>query len=80
MMDKDPIIKRLARIEGHVKSVSKMVTEERQIELIERQILAIKKALDGVSRELFAAEIGNWIRTQEQDEKKIRKQIDTFLR
>lgn len=43
MMDKDPIIKRLARIEGHVKSVSKMVTEERQIELIEQQILAIKK-------------------------------------
>ncbi|MBC1920823.1 metal-sensing transcriptional repressor [Listeria grayi] len=79
-MDKDPIIKRLARIEGHVKSVSKMVTEERQIELIEQQILAVKKALDGVSRELFATEIGNWIRAQEQDEKKIRKQIDTFLR
>lgn len=79
-MDKDPIIKRLARIEGHIKSVSKMVTEERQIELIEQQILAVKKALDGVSKELLVAEIGNWIRTQEQDEKEIRKQIDTFLR
>lgn len=76
----EQIVKRLARIEGHVRSVSKMVTEKRQTELIEQQILAIKKALDGVSKELLIEEVNEWIKAGETNQQIIEKQIRTFLR
>jgi DNA-binding FrmR family transcriptional regulator len=47
--DKDALLKRLARIEGQVRGVSKMVEEERYCIDVLTQIGAIEAALDKVA-------------------------------
>ena len=47
--DKDPLLKRLARIEGQVRGVSRMVEEERYCIDVLTQIGAIEAALDKVA-------------------------------
>jgi len=42
------VIRRLARIEGHVRSVHRMVEEDRSYSEIVQQVSAVKSALDGV--------------------------------
>jgi DNA-binding FrmR family transcriptional regulator len=46
-------LKRLKRIEGQVRGLSKMVEEERYCMDILMQIAAVQQALKGVSRELM---------------------------
>ncbi len=47
---KNPELKRrLARIEGHVRAISKMVDEERSYPEIVQQVSAVRSALDGVT-------------------------------
>jgi DNA-binding FrmR family transcriptional regulator len=47
--DKEKLLKRLARVEGQVRGVSKMVTEERYCIDVLTQIGAIQAALDKVA-------------------------------
>ena len=47
-MDKDSTIKRLNRIEGQVRGISRMITEERYCIEILQQVQAIKSALSKV--------------------------------
>ncbi|HEX6455009.1 MAG TPA: metal-sensitive transcriptional regulator [Solirubrobacterales bacterium] len=47
--DKERLLKRLARVEGQVRGVSKMVTEERYCIDVLTQIGAIQAALDKVA-------------------------------
>jgi DNA-binding FrmR family transcriptional regulator len=47
--DKDKVLKRLARIEGQVRGVSRMVEEERYCIDVLTQISAIEAALDKVA-------------------------------
>ncbi len=44
------IISRLSRIEGHLRSIKKMVTQERDCPELLIQIAAIRSAVDGVGR------------------------------
>ncbi len=46
---KDKIVKRLRRIEGQVRGVQSMVTEERNCRDIIQQLSAIRSAVQGVS-------------------------------
>jgi len=52
-MPKEAALKRLKRIEGQVRGVSKMVEEDRYCMDVLMQIAAIQQALRGVSRELM---------------------------
>ena len=52
-MRKVAALKRLKRIEGQVRGVSKMVEEDRYCMDVLMQIAAIQQALRGVSRELM---------------------------
>jgi DNA-binding FrmR family transcriptional regulator len=45
---KPEVAKRLARIEGHVKGVRKMVEEDKPYPDVVQQISAVRAALDGV--------------------------------
>jgi DNA-binding FrmR family transcriptional regulator len=47
---KDASLKRLARIEGQVRGVSKMITEDRYCIDVVRQVQAIKAALSGLEK------------------------------
>jgi DNA-binding FrmR family transcriptional regulator len=47
--DKEKLLKRLARVEGQVRGVSKMVTEERYCIDVLTQIGAVQAALDKVA-------------------------------
>ena len=52
-MRKEAALKRLKRIEGQVRGVSKMVEDDRYCMDVLMQIAAIQQALRGVSRELM---------------------------
>ena len=47
--EKDALMKRLARIEGQVRGIAKMVDEERYCIDVLTQISAVQKAIDGVA-------------------------------
>lgn len=49
------IIQNLRRIEGQVKGIQRMISEERQCDEILTQIMAIKAALDRVTTDLVQA-------------------------
>lgn len=51
-MSQEKIIQNLRRIEGQVKGIQRMVTEERQCDEVLTQIMAIKAALDRVTSDL----------------------------
>ena len=52
-MRKDAALKRLKRIEGQVRGVSKMIEDDRYCMDVLMQIAAMQQALRGVSRELM---------------------------
>jgi len=45
-VDRELIIKRLKRIEGQIRGIQKMVTEERECESIITQMAAVRSAID----------------------------------
>lgn len=45
---REAIVKRLRRIEGQIRGLQKMVTEERDCESIVTQLAAVRSAIDGV--------------------------------
>ena len=51
--DKDAVRKRLARIEGQVRGIAKMVDDDRYCIDILTQISAVQKAVDAVALELL---------------------------
>jgi len=51
--DKEALIKRLNRIEGQVRGVAKMISEDRYCVDILNQVAALQSALDAVAMGLF---------------------------
>ena len=51
--DKEALIKRLSRIEGQVRGVAKMITEDRYCVDILNQVSALQSALDAVAMRLL---------------------------
>ena len=45
---REAIVKRLKRIEGQIRGLQKMVTDERDCESIVTQLAAVRSAIDGV--------------------------------
>ncbi|MBN1177276.1 MAG: metal-sensitive transcriptional regulator [Dehalococcoidales bacterium] len=45
---RDAIVKRLKRIEGQIRGLQKMITDERDCESIVTQLAAVRSAIDGV--------------------------------
>jgi len=50
---REDVIKRLARIEGHLRGVRRMVEEDKSCPEILLQLVAVRAALDKVSRVVF---------------------------
>ena len=47
-VNREAIVKRLRRIEGQIRGLQKMVTDERDCESIVTQLAAVRSAIDGV--------------------------------
>lgn len=80
------IINRLARIEGHVRSVKQMAIDDRDCPDILLQIAAIRKALDNTAKLLLTDHIEtcvvNAVRqgNEEQVLEDMKKALDNFIR
>ncbi|MDK8643853.1 MULTISPECIES: metal-sensing transcriptional repressor [Bacillaceae] len=77
---------RLARIEGHVRGVKQMVSDERDCPDILLQIAAIRKALDNTAKIIFADHMETCLvdAVHEGNEKEViedmKKALDNFIR
>ncbi len=60
--DKQALVKRLARIEGQVRGLQRMVDEEAYCVDVLTQISAVNKALDGVGLKLLADHTNHCVR------------------
>jgi CsoR family transcriptional regulator, copper-sensing transcriptional repressor len=60
--DRDAIRRRLARIEGQVRGLSRMVEEEAYCVDVLTQIAAVEKALDGVAFKVLAEHTDHCVR------------------
>jgi DNA-binding FrmR family transcriptional regulator len=60
--DKDAVLRRLARIEGQVRGVRRMVEDEAYCVDVLTQIAAVDKALDGVALQLLADHTNHCVR------------------
>lgn len=71
-MAEDKIIQHLRRIEGQVKGIQRMVSEERQCDEILTQIMAIHAALDRVTTDLVQTNMATCFDNYSPDEVKER--------
>ena len=62
------MVKRLARIEGHVKGIRKMIDEDKNYADIVQQISAVRAALDGVI-EVMVQDLVEYYVSQSADNK-----------
>ncbi len=80
------VINRLSRIEGHVRSVKKMVNDDRDCSEVLLQIAAIRKALDSTAKIIFAEHLQHClvhaIREEESEQAlhDFQKALDHYIR
>jgi CsoR family transcriptional regulator, copper-sensing transcriptional repressor len=70
--DKDAVLKRLARIEGQVRGVERMVEENRYCIDVVTQVTAIQAALDKVALELLSDHAAHCVIGAEESEQEER--------
>ncbi|ASS89906.1 metal-sensing transcriptional repressor [Aeribacillus pallidus] len=80
------VINRLARIEGHVRSIKEMAIEGRDCPEILLQIAAVRKALDNAAKVIFVDHMENCLvnavhqGTEEQVLNDLKKALENFIR
>ncbi len=60
--DREALLRRLARIEGQVRGISRMVAEEAYCVDVLTQLAAVTKALDGVGLQVLSDHTGHCVR------------------
>lgn len=73
----DNVDKRINRIIGQLKGVQKMVKEKRECSEVLQQITAIKKAIDGLSKEIVLDDICRLI--PQENTGKIEKMLERAI-
>lgn len=68
---------RVSRIIGQLKGIQKMVKEERDCIEILQQISAVKKAIDGLSKEIVVENLDNYV--PQESVKKVSKMIERAI-
>jgi len=69
--------KRINRIVGQLKGIQKMVEGKRNVIDILQQISAVKKAIDGLSKEILVTEIFQYI--PPKDSKEVRQIVERSI-
>lgn len=57
----DKVEKRINRIVGQLRGIEKMAQQKRTVEEILQQISAVKKAIDGLTKELVVSDLRGYI-------------------
>ena len=73
----DNVEKRINRIIGQLKGIEKMAQNKRTVEEILQQISAIKKAIDGMTKELVVSDIKEFI--PENKVKEVEKMVERAI-
>lgn len=63
---RDAILKRLARVEGHVRGIQAMITRGDECEAVAQQFSAARKALDKAYQEMLVCLVEDAILSPEQ--------------
>jgi DNA-binding FrmR family transcriptional regulator len=71
------VAQRISRIIGQLKGIEKMVKEKRECNDILQQISAVKKAIDGLSKEIVVADMYEFL--PEKDITKVEKMIERAI-
>ena len=71
------IEKRVNRIVGQLRGIEKMAKEKRMVDEILQQISAIKKAIDGLTKELVISDIRGFI--PEEKVKDVEKMVERAI-
>ena len=69
--------KRINRIIGQLRGIEKMVAGDRECSDILQQLTAIKKAVDGLSKEILVSDICKYV--PEKDSKKIEQMVQRAI-
>ncbi len=72
MQNRDELLKRLARIEGQVRGIARMVDDDRYCIDVLTQIAAVQKALDAVALQLVDDHVRHCIAGSSGDERAAR--------
>jgi DNA-binding FrmR family transcriptional regulator len=72
MTNKDDLLKRLARIEGQVRGIARMVEDDRYCMDVLTQIVAVQKAVDAAALELLDDHVRHCIGEASGDERAAR--------
>lgn len=76
------IIARLARVEGQVRAIARMIDERRDCHAVVQQLGAARTALERATAQLMVSSLSQCIRTAKNgsDEIEIQKLMDTFIK
>ena len=76
------IMARLARVEGQVRAIQRMIDERRDCHAIVQQLGAARTALERATAQLMVSSLSQCIRTAKNgaDEAEIQKLMDTFIK
>jgi DNA-binding FrmR family transcriptional regulator len=72
------INQRINRLIGQLRGIERMVSEKRDCEEILQQIQAVKKAIDGLSKEIVVSDICRLVPKEES--KKVEKMLESVIR
>jgi DNA-binding FrmR family transcriptional regulator len=72
------ISQRINRLIGQLRGIERMVEEKRDCAEILQQIQAVKKAIDGLSKEIVVSDICRLV--PKEDSKKIEKMLESVIR
>lgn len=72
MKNRDDLLKRLARIEGQVRGIARMVEDDRYCIDVLTQVAAVQKALDAVALQLVDDHVRHCIAESSGDERATR--------
>ena len=73
---------RLARVEGQVRAIQRMIDERRDCHVIVQQLSAARTALERATAQLMVSSLAQCIRTAKNgnDEAEVRKLMETFTK
>lgn len=73
----EDVSKRINRLIGQLKGINKMIQEKRECHEILQQISAVKRAIDGLSKEIVVSDICRLIPSE--DSKRIEKMVERAI-
>ncbi|MDD3237205.1 MAG: metal-sensitive transcriptional regulator [Candidatus Gastranaerophilales bacterium] len=77
--DKKKLIVRLNRIEGQVRGLSKMITEDRDCMEVLNQVVSVQSAIKGVWKEVVKDHLQGCVSTAMKDGKNSKELIDELV-